>query len=91
MWIFNLLPTPLRVYAGVMLAASLFFAGWYTHAVYSGYVANEISEQTVADLAEGQTNIVNFNQDFDKGILYVEDDCVSQPIPNSLRVLLTTK
>lgn len=92
MWIVDFIPAPLRAYAMMVAVAGLMFAGWYGHVVYSGYVAQQASEEAIKNLAEGQAEIINFNQDFDKGFIHAnQDDCVSKPIPDSLRLLLNTK
>jgi hypothetical protein len=69
------------------LAASFAF-GFYCHVVYAGYSQKKEQIKTIEKLGEGQNEIIKFNQDFDKGLVASKDDCVSKPIPDSLRLLL---
>lgn len=76
----------------VAIAAALVFSGWYARIVYDGYLDNKNKTEAVTDLGKGQNEIINFNQNFDKGLAdaqHEKDACVSQPIPDALRVLLS--
>jgi hypothetical protein len=65
-----------------------FFAGWHSHTVYYGYKLQKEEVKIIKKLGEGQNEIIKFNQAFDKGLSNAKDDCISKPIPDSLRVLL---
>jgi hypothetical protein len=104
MMLWNLIPAPVRVYVLLALATGLFAGGWYANTVWTGYQVSNEKTKVIEDLGKGQTEIINFNQEFDKGAQDVAKevtkqpepkkasmpDCMSQPIPNSIRVLLTS-
>lgn len=93
MFLWNLIPAPVRVYVLLALAAGLFAGGWYANTVWTGYQASNDKTKVIEDLGKGQTEIINFNQKFDKGAQHAKktktDDCLSKPIPDSIRVLLS--
>lgn len=91
MFLWNLIPAPVRVYVLLALATGLFAGGWYANTVWTGYQQNDEKTTVIDNLGKGQTDIINFNQNFDKGISNAKDDCISKPIPDSLRLLLSTR
>jgi hypothetical protein len=93
MFLWNLIPAPVRAYVLLALALGLFVGGWYANTVWTGYQQNDDKTKVIEDLGKGQTDIINFNQDFDKGAQDAKktntDDCLAKPIPNAIRLLLT--
>jgi hypothetical protein len=92
MFLWNLIPAPARVYVLLALATGLFAGGWCANTVWTGYQASDEKTKVIEDLGKGQTAIIDFNQSFDKGAQDAKqtntDSCMSQPIPDPIRVLL---
>lgn len=72
---------------GTAIAACL-WAGWYSHAVWDGYHAQEVDIKTIEKLKGGTAGIINFNQAW--SMANVKDDCVSHAIPVDYLKLLTS-
>lgn len=88
MWFVKFIPPQFRIVAAVAGMALIFAAGWHGHTIYEGYRTNKTAAKVIKKLGDGQKKIINFNQDFDKGLSNAKDDCLSKPVPDSLRVLL---
>lgn len=73
--------------AGVAIAG-IFFAGWHGHTIYDGYKTDKEKTKIITKIGKGQTDIVNFNQAFDKEKANAKDDCIDKPIPDGIRLLL---
>jgi len=71
----------LKLYFYIAAITAIFFAGWHSHSWYDAYKAQNIEVKAIDNLGKGESNIILFNEAYDKVMPDAKDDCTSKPIP----------
>lgn len=77
-----------KLIAAAILLSLGIIIGWHSQTVYNAYLLQKDEVKVIKKLGEGQANIIDFNQKFDKEKNVAKDDCINATIPAGIVGLL---